>query len=578
MERCIGSASNIYNNTIFTFVYMKYTNQTELLIDYSLMVETIKEAEQSRNFDVAISAFKDVWNDLETDPDFSDFSLLQQAELYRLGGYLLSRYGKNKNLVNYQERGKNLLTKAVEIFSSFGESEKVAEAQNALSVCYYYEGAILEAEAILEQTALDFLDNKLHILYLQNRGNLLMTKLFCKKYDEALQIIEEIIVPMEFCEDKKACAVFHETAGRTYKGLRQYNRAIYHYQRAIKYTEEINNLVILSNTKNNLANLYRVRGEYSLAHLCEDEAIQIAIQDNQFGWLPHYLDTKATIYFDEGNFTAALETINEAIEIFQKGDDAGGLTEALWNKCKFLLYLNRKEEAIKLFAELAPIANERMGEFAVDNISKEFAQLIHVKKGGSLIEETQRFRRVEIISAIRKTKYELPSAAEMLKISLDDLTRIIDHEFPELYEEINIERFTAINSNLTNQEQIVRRKISQLYISTPLTNLSENISTFYLSEELMQEFSGISQDVVMAFEKIDEISTNEFILVQNKLNGVYSFGKVQYDEIIDLYFLTDQEEPFAFTLDEVELIGKAVAYLPFSEIDNEKIEFKKFNF
>jgi tetratricopeptide (TPR) repeat protein len=557
---------------------MKYTTQTNILIDYSAMVETIREAEQSRNFDLAMSAFKDVWSDFEVDPDFSQFSLSQQAELYRLSGYFLSNYGKLKNRVRFQERGKNLLTKAIESFSRIDDFIGVADAQNVLAMCYIHEGAILEAEAILEQTAVDFLHDKLNLVYLQNRGNLLITKLNQKKYDQAFKIIDEIIVPMEFCTDKKACHVFHEKAGNLFRRTKQFSKAIHHYNRAIDYAEEINNIAFISSIKNNLAFLYFQAGKLDLAGSYINNAVEIAKTHNLNGLIPHYLDTKAAIYFDEGNFPAALETINEAIEIFQKGDDAGGLTETLWNKCKFLLYLNRKEEAIKLFAELAPIANERMGEFAVDNISKEFADLIHVKKGGSLIEETQRFRRVEIISAIRKTKYELPSAAEMLKISLEDLTRIIDQEFPELYEEINIERFTAINSNSNNQEQIVRRKISRLFISMPSTNLSENVSAFYISEELMQEFFGISQDVVMAFESINEISTNEFILVQNKLNGVYLFGKVQYDEIIDLYFLTDQEEPFAFTTDEVELIGKAVAYLPFSEIDNEKIEFKKLNF
>lgn len=557
---------------------MKYTMTVLDSVVISEIVNSVSNAEACRDIEGAIKSFKPIWADIDQEPDFSQYSPLQQAELYRLSGYFLSYCGKARNLPSYQERGKNLLTKAVFLFSDLNQIEKASETEVILALCYFYEGAILESELILEETSQRFEKDQLSEVYLKSRINQLLVMFARRKYQEAILIIDEIKPLIDFCRDKRLCSVFHEKAGLIYRGTNQISKAVSHYSEAIRFAEETNNLLFISSIKNNLSFLYTKIGELDLAHYYANEAIKIAKEDNQTGWLPHYFDTKAAIYFDEGNFNAALETINEAIGIFQKGDDAGGLTEALWNKCKFLLYLNRKEEAIKLFAELAPIANERMGEFAVDNISKEFADLIHVKKGGSLIEETQRFRRVEIISAIRKMKYELPSAAEMLKISLDDLTKIIDQEFPELYEEINIERFTAINSNLTNQEQIVRRKISQLYISIPLTNLSENVSTFYLSEELMQEIFGISQDVVLAFEKIDEISANEFILVQNKLNGVHSFGKVQFDEIIDLYFLTDQEEPFAFTLDEVELIGKAVAYLPFSEIDNEKIEFKKFDF
>jgi tetratricopeptide (TPR) repeat protein len=558
---------------------MKYSVQSKQNIsNISKIVELVNLSEQTRNFDESISAFQEIWNDIDTEPDFSEFTPIQQAELYRLSGYFLSRYGKHKNLVNYQERGKNHLTKAIELFTQFGEFRKVAEAQNALSICYYYEGAILEAEAILEQTANDFLENKLDLIYLQNRGNLLMTKLFRKKYDEAIKIIEEIIVPMEFCEDKKACSTFHDTSGRTFKGLKQYKRAIVHYQRAIKYAEEIDNFAFISNTKNNLANLYRITGDFNLAHSNEDEAIRLAQNHNLLGWLPHYLDTKATIYFDEGNFNSALETINEAISIFQKGEDAGGLTEAIWNKCKFLLYLNRKQEAVKLFAELTLLAGDKMGEFAVDNFANELGELIHVKQNGSLDEETRRFRRMEVVSAIRNAKYELKSAAESLKITLADLTQILDKEFPELYEEINIERFSGINNKPDNLIPAVRRNISQLFLPATYSNLAEQIPTFYFAENVMKDVFGFPQDVVMAIEPIQTINADEYVLIYNKSNNLHSFGKVHYDEVFDLYYLLDKNEPIPLSADEADLIGKAAAYIPFSQIDNEKLEFKPLDF
>ncbi|MEK7723099.1 MAG: tetratricopeptide repeat protein [Acidobacteriota bacterium] len=558
---------------------MKYSvDSNQIISNLSTLVEMVRLSEQSLNYQDTISAFRDFWSDIDREPDFSEFTLSQQGELFRLSGYFLSRYGKHKNLVNYQERGKNHLTKAVEIFTSSGQIEKIAEAQNALSICYYYEGAILEAEAILEQTANDFLKNKLDLLYLQNRGNLLMTKLFRGKFEEALSIIEEIIVPMEFCEDKKACSTFHDTAGRTFKGLKQYNRAITHYQRAIKYAEEINNFSIISNIKNNLANLYRMKGDFAFAHLWEDDAIQMAYQYNLIGWLPHYLDTKASICFDEGNFNLALETINEAISIFQKGEDAGGLTEALWNKCKFLLYLNRKVEAIKLFGELAPITSERVGGFAIDNFSNEFAELIHVKRNGSLDEETKRFRRVEVITAIRKAKYEMVTAAKSLKIEFTALQQIIDKEFPELYEEINIERFANPNIDKNEILPVIQRNITQLFLPNSTTNLSDNFTTFYFAQEINEKLLGISHDIVMAIQPITEISVGDFILIYNKLNGVFSFGKTQYDSILNLYFLADQTEPIVFSPDEVNIVGKAISYLPFSEIDKQHLNFISFDF
>lgn len=572
-----GSYPKYTISQIYFVVYMKYSNQNNLLVDYQTIVAKLWEAEQTRNFEAAISAFEYIWDNFDFEPDFSSFNLIQQAELFRLSGHFLGNYGKSKNLISYQERGKNLLTQSIEIYWSLNEFNKLADAQNALAMCYIREGAILEAEIILEQTVFN-LPDKLDLVYLQNRGNLLITKNAQKKYKEALEIIEEISVPMDFCLDKKACFVFHEKAGNLFGRLKLFSKAIIHQSRAIEYANELGNLAFLTSAKNNLANLYRIIGRFDLAHLNEDEAIQIAKEDNQIGWIPHFLDTKATIYFDEGNVNAALETIDEAISIFQKGEDAGGLTEALWNKCRFLLYLDRKQEAIKLFAELASIATDKMGEFALNNFSDEFAELIHVKQKGSLEEETKRFRRAEIINAIRKSDYELSAAAILLKISHHDLTKIVDQEFPELLEEINIERFAAINDGEKDEIISHQRNISRLYLDNEITNLPENTITFYFASDSIEEVLGISTDFVIALKEIKEITVGDYVLMFNKIENLLVFGKIQYDTELKLYFFNQNGVPYAFTMDEVELIGKAVSFLPFSEIDSEKLNFKPFDF
>lgn len=567
---------------ICRFVYMKYSLQNSLLVDYSTIVETIRRTEQTRNFDDAILAFKEIWDDFDVEPDFSAFSLNQQAELFRLSGSFLSNYGRARNLANYQERGKNHLTKAVELYGSFGEFEKVADAHNALALCYFFEGAILEAEAILEQTAADFLNNNLNLVYLQNRGNLLITKIAQKKYDEVYRIIQEIIVPMEFCEDKRTCSVFHEKVGLLFKNTGKYEQSIYHYNKAIEFAEEADNHLHQVVNKNNLANLYLVRGDFDMAHLVESEAIEIAKTHNLRGLLPHFLDTKAMIYFDEGYAELALETIEQSISLFQKGDDAHGLTAAIWNKCKFLLQTDRKEEAIKLFAELVPIASNRMGEFAVNNFAKEFSNLIHVKQNISLDEEIRHFKRIEIVSAIRNASYNLILAANALKINHSDLVSILDQEFPELYEELNIEYFAKFNNTKDEINYLVPRKISKLNLQNSNfffeNEIANNISTFYISSEKMSEVFDFAQDVVIAIIPSKEVIADEYILVHNQDKDIYSFGKVNYDSILDLYFLIDKDEPMPLSLDEVDLIGKATAYFPFTEIDNERIDLKPLKF
>ena len=136
---------------------MKYTLVEKLdKTAVSRLIEDAKDAELSRNFEVWQNVFEEVWSNIEEEPDFSESEESQQAELYRLAGFFLSNFGKAKNLPFYQERGKDLLTKAITFFSRLNNKDRVAEANIMLALCYFYEGAIIECESILDQAEVEF--------------------------------------------------------------------------------------------------------------------------------------------------------------------------------------------------------------------------------------------------------------------------------------------------------------------------------------------------------------------------------------------------------------------------------------
>ncbi|MBX7174726.1 MAG: hypothetical protein K1X72_27370 [Pyrinomonadaceae bacterium] len=556
---------------------MKYTPYKKISsAEYSTLVETVKLSEQTRNFELGIEAFQGIWDDLTSDPDFSEFSLEKQAELFRIGGSFLSNFGKVKNFKNFQERGKNLLSKAIQIFEKIGENEKIADAQGALAICYFYEGSLENAEFILENTAKQFLGNQLNLFYLQNRVNLLLTKLFQKKYPECLSIINDVEISMEFCPDFRTCAIFHENAGLTYRGIGQITQAVNHYNKAIYYAEIINSKVFISSVKNNLAFLYNKINNFELAHSSINEAISIAETEQQFGWLASFYDTKAMIFANQGYFQLALDNIEKSIYIIKNGDDSRVLTEALWNKCKFLLSLERKEEAITLFGELLPIASQQMGEFAVKNFVKEFSEIIHIKQNGSLEEEVQRFKRIEIVNAIRQAKFNLYDAAEILKTAPNQLIKTIDKEFPELYQELDILQVPEFNGNSEIKNlKSAPRNISEISLKgTELFFENQKLdkcSTYFFSKTKMSEFFGISLDSIVAFKSFPTISDGDLVLVEDETTNIYSFGKVYFDKILNLHYFESNQEPIPLSFDEVNLIGKLIGYCPIEETENDKL-------
>lgn len=566
---------------------MKYTTAEKInLSTISQIISNGWELEASRDIDGAIENFKPIWSNVDEIPDFSAFDLNHQATLYRLSGFFLSIFGSIRGVKLYQERAKDLLCQAIELFTELNDKYGIADTQNVLAVCYYNEGSILEAEAILEQTVNDFLDNYLHPVYLRNRNNLLQVTLRKADYQTSLKIIEEIRIPMEFCEDFRTCALFHEKAGLAYRRVLQYETAIWHYNESIKFAYKINNLLFVCTERNNLAFLYNKLKNFELAHYNINEALRLTREHNFPGCLPIYLDTQALIYANEGCHELALEIIDEAISVYKQGDDYFGLTESIWNKCKFLLHLDRKEEAILLFTELIPIAAQQMGDFAVKQFTKEFSNLIHIKQDGSLDDEVKRFKRVEIVNAIRSANYDLNKAANFLKIDTTSLAKILDCEFPELYDELDIQHFAKLKeiSEKANEKPnySAPRKISQLNLQNVTykfeTEIPQEVSTFYASSEKMSEVFGVSFDVVMAIIPAKEFSAGDFLLVNNSANHTYSFGKVDYDKDLDLYFLNDKDMPMPLSLNQVELIGKVIAYCNFEEIDNDELHFKPLIF
>jgi tetratricopeptide (TPR) repeat protein len=562
---------------------MKYTlegNFTQIAL--ARLVERGRALEARRDLEGAIENFAPIWPDIDRDPDFSAFEPGEQAVLYRLTGFFLSIYGNVRSLKSYQERAKNLLCRSSDLFDSLNDRHSSADARNVLALCYINEGAVLEGEVILEQAAEDLIGEYLHPVYLRNRVNLLIAKRRQGKYDEALQVIEENLIPIEFCQDLRVNCLFHEKAGIIYRILQQYDQAIRHYHESIRFALQLDNPLFLSSQHNNLAFLYNKIRNFELAHTYINEAINLAQENNFKGALPSYLDTQALIFANEGFPNLALTTIDKAISILVDGDDYFSLTEAIWNKCKFLLQLDRKEEAVLLFAELIPLAGQRMGDFAVKQFTREFSEIIHVKREGlSLDEDLQRFKRNELRDAIRKANFNLHQAAQNLKIKIADLSKILNNEFPELYGELDLQKpKRAEHEAKTGRAEStasIPRVISPLSLQNVDFSLtaetSGEILTFYVAAEKLPARLPLRADAIVAVVATSLLCAGDLAIVSDPVTQTYSLGYVQYDEAFDLSYIVDPLRDAPVFLNDLDVVGRVVGYCPFREINNNKLSF-----
>lgn len=416
----------------------KTSNQTETRTDIAQLIENARVAEFSRDIEGLEVLLAPIWANLDEEPDFSENEPEMRAELSRIAGYFLSAYGFSKQLPDYQERGKNILTKSIDLYVELNLPEGIGRAKALLGTAYYHQGQIEETEIVLEEASLFYENDQLNPVNLLICVTKLGAVLWRNDYQKGLEILREVEIPMELCSDPFLLVRFHNQAGMLLARVRRFDEANGHYEKAIGYANQLENLRYVANVNNNLAFSYNRAGNYEKAELFAARAINIFEDIDDIAWLSSSLDTQANIFLNQGDLISALSTINRSIKLFRQGEFYSGLTDALWVKVHILLLMNEKEKAFMDFAELTEIASKHIGRYAVQKYAKEFAKIVYVRKNQNFTEEVREFKREMITESLLEANADMNQAAKLLKISRKKLTNTINKQFPEIYLELGI--------------------------------------------------------------------------------------------------------------------------------------------
>jgi tetratricopeptide (TPR) repeat protein len=403
----------------------------------STLLPQAETALSTRDFSAFVSAFDKVWTDIGENPDFSRFP--QEAELLHLAGEFLIHFGKAYNLINYQSRGKDLLTQAIDMFNLQGKPEKALNSQVVLAFAYFQEGAKEEYALFLLDAESQFKGDKYDHNYLKLELNLLIYELEIGKLMKAHKRISENLYLFQRTDNLKIKADFFNEAGITFRRLKIYDRAYQLLEEALYLAREINNQQYESLICNNLANTYRSDKKYEEALEYADRAIDLA--ENQDGWRAVFLDTKALIYADQEDYENAEGAINQAIALFRAGDDFGGLCEALWNKGEIMLKVELREMALQNFIECYQIASERIGGNSPASYLDKILDLILIIPHGNLFEKVDSVKKQLIEKALLESNGKITEAARILGIEHQTLSAMMKN-FPALYDDLGIQRRT----------------------------------------------------------------------------------------------------------------------------------------
>ncbi|MGB7922452.1 MAG: tetratricopeptide repeat protein [Pyrinomonadaceae bacterium] len=300
-------------------------------------------------FEEAREELGELWQGIGARPELK-FTPQVNAEILLQCGTLTGWLGSAKQ-VDVQEKAKNLITEALEIFQTLNNQIKVAEAQYELGICYWRTGAFDEARIILEKAK--------QIATHEQRGKILIRQTLVEistgRYYKALLMLDNARPTFESYPHAlkgrwhgQMALVLRKMATKESK-TDYYDRAIVEYTAAIFHYEQAGHERHCANNLNNLAFLLYKLGNYQEAHDYLERARIILERVGNLSNLAQVDETRARILAAEKRYQEAELIINGVVRTLEKGGEQALLTDALITQATILARLGNVERSITTF-------------------------------------------------------------------------------------------------------------------------------------------------------------------------------------------------------------------------------------
>ena len=358
------------------------TTLTPAQIRAAATVRDAWNAERRGAYDVGLLCFSENWADPEYLPDTEGLSERLAAELCLRFASLLGYQGHLRKIRDSQIRARDILTASLEIFNQVGDAEKAAECENHIALSYSRTGEYPEARSWLDAaSARDLEPASIHRLATLAYGMLIDSSEM--KFDSVLdtfRLYEDHFA--EFADDWIGTA-FYVNAGVAVGELGNPEEAIRCFGIAEARAERSSIKISLATIQNELAHVYMTLGRYEKAHQSVDKGIELYREIGDESREGMLLDTKATIYLEQGSFNAALKTIEGAIKVLRDGENKGFLAEAYATEAKVLVWLDDFSGGISALFEAVQLAQTYSGREFARTLISQFETSLKKKNEGS---------------------------------------------------------------------------------------------------------------------------------------------------------------------------------------------------
>jgi|GEM_PF-6240275 len=168
--------------------------------------QAAKELENIGEYDRARAELAPFWTLIDERPQIEGLAPEDQAEMLLRAGALAGWLGSSGQVARAQQFAKDLISESIRAFEGLGYSEKVAEAQTDLALCYWREGAMDEARVWFQSALAEAKEPATQLRILVNSTTVEVSS---NHLDEALAILNQAASLLDSIKDNAALGRFY---------------------------------------------------------------------------------------------------------------------------------------------------------------------------------------------------------------------------------------------------------------------------------------------------------------------------------------------------------------------------------
>lgn len=409
--------------------------------------ELAREFENRGEYDQACEILSVLWPRIGERPNLEGLDRSIAAEVLLRAGVLTGIVGSNRQIPEAQEHAKNLIGESLALFQAQRLTNKAAEAQIELALCYWRTGVYHNASDLIKLALDQLTDSELKAKAIIRKA---IVAIDSDRLPDALQCLTENTSLLHRISSDTLKGCYYQTLGDVFKDLWEsqapgdyLDKALVEYAAASYHFEIADHRRYRANVENNVGMIYFQINQCKEAHAHLDHARRIFTSLKDKGATAQVDENRARVFLKEGRCSEAEKVARVSVRTLEKsGDMHLALIESLTTHGTALARVGNYGAALSTFRR-AIDGSQQIGSFtragqAALTVFKEMGERLAVQEkrflisGRTLNEEIHSLEHDLIKHALEAHEGSITRTAKNLGITYQELDYMLKTRHKDL--------------------------------------------------------------------------------------------------------------------------------------------------